>query len=181
MSLHFYHKTMEVIDYPNYIIYPDGRVFSKNRKRFIKPHLLINPKRPDNRYYNITLYKNGKKKCFRLHRLLFQHFKPDEWNSDLQIDHINRNSLDNRLENLRCVSQSVNCQNTGIYKTNTSRVKNISYSKQKKTWIYQKAINKKKNYKEFKTKEEAIKFKEEYEKFNNLLCLNYIEPKCLAN
>ena len=159
---------MEIIDYPNYLIYPDGRVYNKKYDRFLKPHLRLNPKKPDDKYYIITLSNNGKIKKFKLHRVLVQHFKPDEWNADLQVDHINRNSLDNRLENLRCVSHSVNQQNTGIRKTNTSGVKNISYSKQNKLWRYEKMINKKIFYKSFKTKEEAIKFKEDYEKNNKI-------------
>ena len=159
---------MEIINFPNYLIYPDGRVYTKYYNRFLKPQLWIHPKRPDNKYYNIRLQKNGKQKQFRLHRLLVQHFKQDEWNPDLEVDHINRNSLDNRLENLRCVTQSVNQQNTGIQKTNTSGIKNISYCKQKKTWRYKKLINGKIIYKTFKTKESAIEFKEEYEKNNKI-------------
>ena len=157
---------MEVINYSNYLIYEDGRVFSKKYDRFLKPHLWIHPNHKNNKYYHIGLYKNGKQKHFKLHRLLVQHFKPDEWNSDLEVDHINRDSLDNRLENLRCVSASLNCQNRGIANTNTSGIKNIY--KCKNTWRYQKTINKKIFSKRFKTKEEAIKFKEEYEKNNKI-------------
>ena len=157
---------MEIIDYPNYLIYEDGRVYSKKYNRFMKPTLWINPKRADNKYYIIALSNNGKRKHFKLHRLLVQHFKHHEWNPDLQVDHINRNSLDNRLENLRCVSHSVNSQNQHIHKTNTSGIKNISYDKTYNTWRYMKMINKKTFSKSFKTKEEAIEFKNEYEKNN---------------
>jgi len=157
---------MEVINYSNYLIYEDGRVYNKKYDRFLKPHLWINTKNPNDKYYHVGLSKNRKQKLFKLHRLLFQHFKPQEWNSELVIDHINRNSLDNRLENLRCVSHSVNSQNQGIRKTNTSGIKNICYLKTENKWVYKKVINGKEIYKRFKTKEEAIKFKEEYEKNN---------------
>ena len=41
---------MEIQDYPNYLIYDDGRVFSKKRKkRFLKPRL------GSNGYYIFTL------------------------------------------------------------------------------------------------------------------------------
>jgi len=159
---------MEIIDYPNYLIYPDGRVYSKKRNIYLKAHLGFNTKKVNDKYYDIALCKNGILKRFKLHRLLVQHFKPDEWKPELVIDHINRNSLDNRLDNLRCVSHSANSQNQGIRKTNTSGIKNISYRKTENKWVYKKLINGKKIYKRFKTKEEAIKFKEEYEKNNKI-------------
>jgi len=154
---------MEIIDYPNYLIYPDGRVYSKYKKELMNLQFWISPKRPDDKYYKIGLCKNGKQKSFKVHRLVMKHFKPEEWNPDLQVDHINQNKLDNRIENLRCVTQSINLQNRGIQKNNKSGVKNISYDKRYNTWVYKKTINGKKNYKRFKTKEEAIKFKDEYE------------------
>lgn len=49
--------------------------------------------------------ENGKKKTIRLHRLIA---KPK---NGLVVDHINRNKLDNRKSNLRCVTQAVNCCN----------------------------------------------------------------------
>lgn len=50
--------------------------------------------------------KDGKKQTVRLHRLIA---KPQ---NDLIVDHINRNKLDNRRSNLRCVSQAVNANNS---------------------------------------------------------------------
>ena len=47
----------------------------------------------------------GKKKTLRLHRLITN--CPD----GLVVDHINRDKLDNRKSNLRCVTQAVNMQN----------------------------------------------------------------------
>ncbi len=42
-----------------------------------------------------------------------------EWPNGL-IDHINRNRMDNRIVNLRCVHRSYNAHNTGIRANNTS-------------------------------------------------------------
>ena len=49
---------------------------------------------------------NGKKTTLRLHRLIMN---PAEGKV---VDHINRNRLDNRRENLRCVSQAENTKNS---------------------------------------------------------------------
>ena len=52
-----------------------------------------------------------------------------------QIDHINRNKADNRIENLREVSQICNTRNCGNYCHNISGVKGVSFSKTKKLWV----------------------------------------------
>ena len=47
-----------------------------------------------------------------------------EW-PKLEIDHRNRNRLDNSIANLRDVTMAVNCQNRGRKKTNTSGFKGV--------------------------------------------------------
>ncbi len=44
----------------------------------------------------------------------------------MEIDHINRNRRDNRLENLRLVSRSQNNFNKGKYRNNTSGYKGVT-------------------------------------------------------
>jgi len=51
------------------------------------------------------------------------------------IDHINGIKTDNRIENLRCVSASQNCQNARRRSDNKSGHKNVSWSKQKHKWV----------------------------------------------
>ena len=53
---------------------------------------------------------------YQLHRILAKHFLPNPENLP-QVDHIDRNPLNNSLENLRWVSASENCRN----KTFTAR------------------------------------------------------------
>ena len=123
---------MEIRGYPNYLIYPDGRVWSKKRKIFLKCDV--------NRcggYLHTKIY-NGKPKCVRVHRLVAEHFIPNPENKP-QVDHINRDTYDNRVENLRWVSNSENQLNKGNMKNNTSGHKYIS--SYKGLWRFQKRTN----------------------------------------
>lgn len=60
---------------------------------------------------------------------------------DMQIDHINRDKLDNRLENLRAVSRSVNQHNRKLNRNNTSGHKGVYWHKQKGKWHVQIMVN----------------------------------------
>lgn len=51
-----------------------------------------------------------------------------------EIDHINGDRADNRIENLRAVSRSQNLQNAGIRSDNTSGVRGVSWSKLRNKW-----------------------------------------------
>jgi hypothetical protein len=48
---------------------------------------------------------------------------------DFEVDHINGNSLDNRIENLRKVPHITNCQNRKIRKDNSTGITGVSVSK----------------------------------------------------
>lgn len=52
-----------------------------------------------------------------------------------QIDHINRNRADNRICNLREVTQTCNNRNTGNPPTNTSGIKGVSCAKRSAKWM----------------------------------------------
>lgn len=77
-----------------------------------------------------TLMRKGKTWVIYLHHIVIG--RPI--NRKLDIDHINRNPLDNRLVNLRIVTRSVNVLNTGLRSTNTSGYKGISYDTTNKAW-----------------------------------------------
>lgn len=53
---------------------------------------------------------------------------------DKKVDHINRNRLDNRRENLRLVSDLQNSQNTGFRSHNTSGYMGVIWHKQRGKW-----------------------------------------------
>lgn len=78
-----------------------------------------------------------------------------------QIDHINCNRQDNRIENLRLSNQSENMQNRRIGSNNKSGIKGVCLHKNTGTWsAYCKDGKKRKwlgYYKNIKDAEEAVK------------------------
>jgi len=56
-----------------------------------------------------------------------------EWPKD-QIDHINHDKTDNRISNLRDVTQTENQKNASVRKDNTSGVVGVNWSKQLSKW-----------------------------------------------
>jgi len=60
-----------------------------------------------------------------------------------EIDHIDRNPLNNRIENLREVTRQCNMRNVKIAKNNRSSVTGVSWTKRIKKWHAQIMINKK--------------------------------------
>lgn len=77
---------------------------------------------------------------------------------DAVIDHINGNKEDNRLENIRVVTQSINCRNMIKKKSNTTGYTGITFNKASNTYLVRKQIgNKRVYFGQRKTLEEAVK------------------------
>lgn len=73
-----------------------------------------------------------KRKPYKCHRVAWLlHY--GTWPSG-QIDHINGDKLDNRIENLRDVTQNQNLYNKPSYRNSTSPFKGVSYRKDYKKW-----------------------------------------------
>lgn len=103
--------------------------------------------------------KDGKKATERVHRLVAQMFIPNP-NNLLYVDHINRISTDNRVENLRWVSAMENSLNTCRHFTEIYGI-----SLQRRTGYYHVEVridNKNKYVGRRKTIEEAIEFRNTY-------------------
>jgi len=64
------------------------------------------------------------------HNLIMRHIP-----TDITVDHINRNCLDNHKSNLRLVDQRIQNINQGIKSNNTSGVTGVSYYKNSKHWV----------------------------------------------
>jgi hypothetical protein len=140
---------MEIKDYPCYLIYEDGRVWSKKTKIFLKTTL------DKNGYRHLSLCNNDKIKTFKVHRLVGLHYIPNP-NNYKEIDHIDRNILNNNKNNLRWANRSINSINRSMCKNNKLGIKNIS--KCKNVNLYEICIARNNlRYRSFKkTLEEAI-------------------------
>jgi hypothetical protein len=96
-------------------------------------------------------YKNGdgylvveiNHKCYGIHRLIFMMFNgylPNE------IDHIDNNRLNNKIENLRPATKFQNFLNRTKRSDNTSGVKGVYWHKDRKKWQVSLSVNKKSKY-----------------------------------
>jgi hypothetical protein len=96
-------------------------------------------------YYSIGLSKNGKNKNFNIHRLIASYFIPNP-NNKRCVDHIDRDKLNNKIENLRWVSISENGMNRTISTNNKSSYSGVCFHKKIKKWQVKITINGKGKY-----------------------------------
>ena len=102
---------MEINDFENYLIFSDGRVWSKRKpgiNKFLK--LCLNNKG----FYFVCLSKNGRPTPKTIHRLLATHYIQNPENKPTVI-HIDRNKLNNDLSNLKWATYSENQFNKDAY------------------------------------------------------------------
>ena len=92
---------------------------------------------------------SGSRNLKLVHRLVAEAFIPNPLGLR-DVDHINGNKLDNRVENLRWVSHKENCNNPN------TKYKNV-YSSNRKVWSYIQGFNPKSNHRTpvFKNRREA--------------------------
>ena len=89
------------IPYPDYEVSDQGRIRHKTLQWIQKPEI-------QDGYARASIRTNGKSMRVLLHRLILQSFDPQEnWN-ELSVDHINGIRSDNRLVNLRWLTQEEN-------------------------------------------------------------------------
>jgi HNH endonuclease/AP2 domain len=78
-------------------------------------------------------------KNLQAHRVVW-YLHHQEWPSH-EIDHINGNKNDNRIENLRIATRSQNLRNQSTPKKNKSGHKNVSFDPAKNKWLVRLSVN----------------------------------------
>jgi len=145
--------------YENYIIFRTGKIYSKKRKIFIGIF------KNTTKYYVVSLSNNNKQKSHQLHSLLALAFIPNP-NNLQTIDHIDRNTYNNNLSNLRWASRTKQTINQNIRITNTTGYSGVNFdrTRYRAKWI----IDKKPYSKSFSIKkygeDEALRLAIEYRK-----------------
>lgn len=130
-----------------YRINKNGEVYGNKHKKVLKYAIDIFG------YLKVDLYKGKFKKRMSLHRLLALQFIPNP-NNYLEIDHIDRNILNNSLENLRWSNRSINSRNR--IRPNKSGFPNIHIN-QSGNYCVRLCLNKEQRWtKTFKTLDEAL-------------------------
>ncbi len=100
-------EIMDLLDNDLYLIYPNGNIWSKKFKKYIKHNI------GRDGYPVIVIYINKKRKYIKLHRILALKFIPNPENKQF-IDHIDRNIKNFNLDNLRWVSRGENKINSNV-------------------------------------------------------------------
>lgn len=118
-------KSLDFMGYPDYEISTLGRVKSLNYRHTGKEKILKYGKGSKG-YLFVNLYKDGKRKLFRVHKLVSLAFIPNPLNLP-QINHKDENKENNKVENLEwcTVIQNLNygTRNERVSKSNKGKPK----------------------------------------------------------
>ena len=156
----------QIIDFPNYEVSTDGQVRSTNYRNSKKPKILKNSLHPTTQRYVVGLYENGKITQYPVHRLVAVTFISKIDGKD-EVDHIDRNKLNNNVLNLRWVSRSENSLNRDYFCFKGNEDLHHIYNTNSGTYHVQiKRLGQKAYNKTFKTKEDAILCRDEFIKNN---------------
>lgn len=113
-----------------------------------------------------------KQKAYRGHRIVWEMFN-GEIPKGMQIDHINQNRSDNRIENLRIVTNQQNSKNRSMSSRNKSGVNGVGWCKREGKWIVQsRKMNKTVFIGYFNDFNDAVKARQEYDGINGFTDLH---------
>ncbi len=113
---------MKVKDYENYEVRPNGEVIN------IKTGRVLKPRKNNNGYLHVSLYKNGEPKQFQIHRLVAEAFIPNPENLP-EVNHRDEDKTNNSVDNLEWCTHEYN-MNYGF------RIKKVSDKLSKPVYQY---------------------------------------------
>lgn len=148
----------QVKDFPDYLIGNCGNVKSLKygREKILKPSV------DGWGYLKVCLFQNKIKTTKRIHKLVAIEFLGHiPCKMELVIDHIDLTKTNNRVENLRIVTNRENCANNKVSRNKTGFV-GVSYIKKINKWIA--VIYKNKKAKYLGTYKSALEASEAYQK-----------------
>lgn len=109
---------------PKYEVSNLGNVRHAHRKQLLKPRKV--PKGDYIRYAVWIADVNGKARNQKIHRLVAETFLPNPKKYS-EVDHIDRNPANNKVENLRWACRSLQMMNSGLRCDNTSGERAIRF------------------------------------------------------
>jgi hypothetical protein len=142
-----------ITTHPCYEVSDAGEVRNSKTGRILKPG-------NDCGYHQVNLCINGIKTSIKIHRLVALYHLENPENKS-QIDHIDRNKINNNVTNLRWVTNGENLQNRNYWAIKTDGNHNI-WRTQSHTFTVQFQKDGIYTKKTFKTLEEAIVYRDKY-------------------
>lgn len=114
-------------DYETYSVSTFGRIRNDKTNKILKGN-------KDAGRLQVGFFKTKTKSRFFIHRLVALAFIENPENKE-QIDHIDNNQSNNRVENLRWATHQENNRNTQIQNNNTTGVKGVYWAKREQKWL----------------------------------------------
>ena len=132
--------------------YKNGNLYWKHQPRPNNPIDISVP--AGTIHHTGYIYINTRGHSYAAHRLIWIYFT-GKWPPH-QIDHKDKNKLNNAIDNLRCASHSNNQMNQSKRRDNTSGYKGVSWHKDTKKWRARIRVNTQRiELGSYDTKEEA--------------------------